>query len=254
VDSIRIWPTYETELAAVHEYDNPHVDVDVWVDLEAPGFRKRVNGFWDGGRLFRVQMTANRPVQWKHASGSNQDDPGSEGHTGTIAVGEWSEKELAENPCRRRMIIPTGNGHGFMYSDGTPAYVPADTEWAFYTVRYPCFDDAHLRSGSDMAFKDVIRVHRSPLSAASRTIPATHRRLTCDVARGSTAISCQEGLPSGFFCTLRWFEPRTGQWIDDLSTKTVAVNARNRADLPPMPSLGDWGPSPIRTQTGGPDE
>ena len=29
------------------EYANPYTDVEVWVDLEGPGFRKRCYGFWD---------------------------------------------------------------------------------------------------------------------------------------------------------------------------------------------------------------
>ena len=37
---------------------NPYADVTVWVDLEGPGFSKRVYGFWDGGREFTVRVLA----------------------------------------------------------------------------------------------------------------------------------------------------------------------------------------------------
>ncbi len=42
MNTIKLWQTYEISLKAEQTYGNPYVDVDVWADLEGPGFRKRV--------------------------------------------------------------------------------------------------------------------------------------------------------------------------------------------------------------------
>jgi len=36
----------------------------VWVDLKGPGFNKRCYGFWDGGKTFRIRITATAPGTW----------------------------------------------------------------------------------------------------------------------------------------------------------------------------------------------
>ena len=39
------WETVEITLEGERTYANPYNDVDVWVDLEGPGFRKRCYGY-----------------------------------------------------------------------------------------------------------------------------------------------------------------------------------------------------------------
>ena len=58
---VHVWETQEIVLATSREYANPYVEVECWVDLEGPGFRQRVHGFWDGGRHFRVRVVATQP-------------------------------------------------------------------------------------------------------------------------------------------------------------------------------------------------
>ena len=52
----------------------PLRDVVCWIDLEGPGFARRVYGFWDGGRTFKVRFVATAPGEWRWRSGSNQPD------------------------------------------------------------------------------------------------------------------------------------------------------------------------------------
>jgi len=77
------WEKVEIVLTAARDYPNPYVDVEVWVELSGPGFTKRCYGFWDGGRIYRVRVVATGPGQWTWRSGSNQDDPGLSGKTGS---------------------------------------------------------------------------------------------------------------------------------------------------------------------------
>ena len=42
---VPVWTKLDLVLNAEARYDNAYVEVDVWVDLEGPGFSKRVYGF-----------------------------------------------------------------------------------------------------------------------------------------------------------------------------------------------------------------
>ena len=56
-----VWETQEITFAATREYANPYAEVECWIDLQGPGFAKRVHGFWDGGRTFKVRFVATAP-------------------------------------------------------------------------------------------------------------------------------------------------------------------------------------------------
>ena len=46
---IHVWETQEIILESSRAYPNPYRDVDCWIELAGPGFKRRVYGFWDGG-------------------------------------------------------------------------------------------------------------------------------------------------------------------------------------------------------------
>ena len=81
-EGARVWEKVEIVLRAHNKYANPCKDVEVYVDLQGPGFRKRCYGFWDGGRTFRVRVLATKPGTWRWRSGSSPSDPGLAGVTG----------------------------------------------------------------------------------------------------------------------------------------------------------------------------
>jgi hypothetical protein len=169
--NIKVWQKFEIVVKARNTYANPYVDVDVWVDLVGPGFAKRVYGFWDGENVFRIRVTATCPGEWSYRTASNQVDPGLNDDEGGFTAEAWSEAEKNENPCRRGMVVATENGHGFMYADGTPVYILADTQWPLFTYRFPWHDDEETRTtGPDMGFKDVIRFRKSQGFNAVATI------------------------------------------------------------------------------------
>ena len=74
-----VWEKVEITLQSQRQYGNPYTDVQVWVDLEGPGFDKRCYGFWDGGAEFRVRILATAPGRWTWESGANVTDPGLQG-------------------------------------------------------------------------------------------------------------------------------------------------------------------------------
>jgi hypothetical protein len=158
---VHIWEKQEITLIAQGEYSNPYMQVDVWVDLEGPEFKKRCYGFWDGGKTFRVRILATAPGQWHWTSGSDPQDPGLVGKSGSFEAVEWDEVERESNPNRRGIIRPTSNGHGLEYPDGMPFYLLGDTQWAIPTFRFPWYDDDQPRPvGPEMGFKDIIQYRK----------------------------------------------------------------------------------------------
>ena len=86
---------YEIKLLSDKEYSNSYTDVTCWVELEGPGFSKRIYGFWDGGKIFKIRVVATKPGKWHWQSSSNQpDDNGLNNKQGEFTATGWSEKEL----------------------------------------------------------------------------------------------------------------------------------------------------------------
>ena len=147
-------------MRAAQTYANPYVDVTCWVDLEGPGFKHRVYGFWDGGRTFRVRFVATAPGEWRWTSGSNQpDDAGLNGGRGGLDAISWTEEEKAENANRRGFVRATPNGHALQYADGAPFFLLGDTWLAASTWRLPWKGTrarADYEPGPGIGFEDAV--------------------------------------------------------------------------------------------------
>ena len=157
-ETCRVWEKVEITLHAKKAYENPYREVDVWVELRGPGFKKRCYGFWDGGDVFRVRVLATAPGEWTWRSGSSTRDGGLSGVEGRFTATAWTEAEKARNACRRGMIRATPNGHAFQWADGTPFFLIGDTWWATPTFRYRWYDDDKpRRMGPKAGFKDYVR-------------------------------------------------------------------------------------------------
>src|SRR4051812_35250447 len=135
---VHVWETQEITLQAAREYANPYTEVDCWVQLEGPGFKKRVYGFWDGGQTFKIRFVATGPGDWTWRTGSNRtDDTGLNGGTGTLRAIAWDDAEIAQNSNRRGFVHSSENGHALRYADGTPFFLVGDTWLAASTWRLP---------------------------------------------------------------------------------------------------------------------
>jgi len=65
VSVVHVWEKKELTFTSTRRWANPYTDVTVWVDIVGPDFRKRVFGFWDGDRTFRVRLLAPMAGEWK---------------------------------------------------------------------------------------------------------------------------------------------------------------------------------------------
>ncbi len=161
-DVIHTWDKQQLTFSAENTYKNAYTEVTVWVDLTGPGFSKRIYGFWDGGQIFRVRLVATRPGTWTWKSGSDPEDPGLSGKSGSFTAADWTEAEKKENPLRRGFIRATPNQHALEYADGTPFFAIGDTWYALGTNRFRWYDDDKERPiGPTAGFKDYVRYRKS---------------------------------------------------------------------------------------------
>ena len=135
---VHVWETQEIVLQSARAYDNAYTQVQCWIDLEGPGFSRRVHGFWDGDRTFRIRFVATAPGTWHWRTGSSQpDDAGLNGGGGTLRAAAWTDAELQPNINRRGFVRATANGHALQHADGTPFFLVGDTWLAASTWRLP---------------------------------------------------------------------------------------------------------------------
>lgn len=156
---IHVWEMQELTFKAENTYDNYYTDATIWIDLEGPGFSKRVYGFWDGDNIFRVRFVATEPGQWEWSSGSSPKDSGLDEMNGKFTAVEWTDQEKLENPNRRGFVRATPNGHALQYADGTPFFMVGDTWLAGSTWRLP-FRNAPTSEdyspGPGIGFEDAV--------------------------------------------------------------------------------------------------
>jgi hypothetical protein len=157
---VHVWEKVEISLPAEEVYSNPYADVVVWVDLEGPGFAKRVYGFWNGGNVFVVRVLATAPGTWRWVSGASVGDAGLAGQSGSFEAEPWSAEDLAQNPVRRGMVRASADGRRLEYADGTPFFLIGDTWWSTPTFRFPLADTGEpKRLGPGATLNDYVH-HR----------------------------------------------------------------------------------------------
>ncbi len=159
---VHVWDRVELTFVAARTYANPYNDVDVWVDLTGPSFKKRVYGFWDGGRTFKVRLAATRAGNWSWTSGCSTSDQGLDRKAGSFHATDWSLTDTQMNPLRHGFIKATPNGHALEHADGTPYFVVGDTWYPMGTNRLRWYDDDNARPiGPDAGFKDYVRLRKA---------------------------------------------------------------------------------------------
>ena len=162
---IHTWEMHEIVLKAEKEYKNYYADVTCWIDLEGPGFSKRIYAFWNGDNIYVVRMVATKSGMWNWKSGSNQtDDNGLNNHTGEFKALEWTEKEKEQNPNRHGFVRATANGHALQYSDGTPFFLTGDTWLAASTWRLPFRNASTSKDylpGPGIGFEDAVNYRKN---------------------------------------------------------------------------------------------
>jgi hypothetical protein len=110
-DTVHVWEKHELTFTSARTYANPYTAVTIWADVSGPGFKKRVYGFWDGDRTFRIRLVAPTPGTWTWRSGSDPADQGLAGKSGSFTAVAWSEEEKRKTPLRRGFLRATANRH-----------------------------------------------------------------------------------------------------------------------------------------------
>jgi hypothetical protein len=159
---VHVWEMQELTFTANNSYRNSYTDVKVWADLSGPGFNKRIYGFWDGGKIFRVRLVANQPGVWNWKSGSSSNDTGLNGKAGSFTAINWSEKEKDDNPLRHGLIRVSANGHALIHADSTPYFAIGETWFSLGANRFKWYDDnIERRIGPNAGFKDYVRYRKA---------------------------------------------------------------------------------------------
>ena len=198
-----VWEAMEITLQAEHTYENPYTEVDLWVQLEGPDFDKRVWGFWDGNNVFKVRVVATTPGEWRWRSGANVNDPGLVNKSGRFTAVAWTKKEMEDNPNRRGFVRTNPNApHGFIYADGTPFFLMADTWWAAFTWRYPLEGKAiprdYVPDASNWCFEGGVqwlKKHGFNSIAAIASFPNWKRDELDGTIRDSAGVQIRSGWP-----------------------------------------------------------
>lgn len=118
----------EGEFKSPGPYADPMRDVRLRVEFRAPdGRQKELEGFWDGGDVWRVRMDADTPGLWTWKSRWMEKS----GETVSESSGEFTaEAYESNNPLfLHGSIKVTDDGRRFAHADGTPFFWMADTVW-----------------------------------------------------------------------------------------------------------------------------
>ena len=152
-----VYEIVEETFVATRAYDNPYLDIDLWVKLTGPGGTYRIPAFWDGGNTFRVRLVATSPGTWRWSTVSHTDDTGLDKKHGTFEAIAWTEAELEANPNRRGFIRVAPDEHTLEYADGTPFFYVGDTWWTALTGIYAWESDQCL---SKVSFQKAVALRK----------------------------------------------------------------------------------------------
>jgi hypothetical protein len=126
---VGIWMKHEASLISSTDYENPLYDVrSLVVHFRSPsGRQKRINGFWDGGRDWKVRFAPDELGVWTwETECSNPSDSGLHGVRGSFeCVANQSSLPLYQHGS---IIRPKGFYY-LLHSDGTPFFWAACTAW-----------------------------------------------------------------------------------------------------------------------------
>jgi hypothetical protein len=136
-----LYMPFEVQLTSTRHYDIPYVDVKVTgIFISPTGKELRLDGFWDGGQIWRVRFAPNETGDWTFRTES--DDPE------LIASGRFN----ALASTRRGFVrVSTSRPYQFEHGDGTPFLLMGDTNW----------DGMSAGVGFEARFKPYIDLRRA---------------------------------------------------------------------------------------------
>ena len=122
--SIGRWQRWEHSFQVAAETDP---ETELSVELTGPSGRKyQIDGFWDGGRTWRVRFMPDEIGTWKYRTGSKPAVQGLDGQQGEFqcVANSGDTILLKHGPVRI-----SENGRYLAHADGSPFFWLADTSW-----------------------------------------------------------------------------------------------------------------------------
>ena len=92
-----------------------------------------VDGYWDGGNIWKVRFAPTISGVWAWSSTST--DNKMNGQSGAFTAIEPDAADVSTNSNYRGHVRVSSNNRYFEYNDGTPFFWIGDTNWAITTIR-----------------------------------------------------------------------------------------------------------------------
>ncbi|NPV08186.1 MAG: DUF4038 domain-containing protein [Anaerolineae bacterium] len=154
---VGIWRVAELTLEADRRHSNPLYDVVVEARLRGPGGReRRVEGFWDGGKTWRVRFAPDAAGEWHYDIVCRKGaDPGLDGRSGVVqcVAGEPDAALFRYGP-----VAVSPDGRHLIHADGTPFFWLADAAWNGVLKAKLSDWKAYLRTRREQGFTAVMFV------------------------------------------------------------------------------------------------
>ena len=172
------WGRFEQAFKSSVIYSNAVQDASLKVLFTSPlGETNEVDGFWDGGRTWRVRFAPDQPGRWTFKTTcSDAANDGLHNQTGEFLC------TAATGPTRfhKHGPVRVARDHRHLeHADGTPFFWLADTvwdgaraaepkDWEFYArnARVPAIHRGPMGGGARRRREEAVRLHR--LSGAHR--------------------------------------------------------------------------------------
>jgi hypothetical protein len=121
----RQWERWETAFTAQENANNQSTRLEV--QLTAPsGKRHLVEGFWDGGRIWRARFMPDEIGAWRFQTEAQPPIEGLHAQSGSFDCQPAQGKTRFQQHGQVRV---SENGRHFAHADGTPFFWLADTVW-----------------------------------------------------------------------------------------------------------------------------
>lgn len=128
-ESTGIWMRHEILLQSSKSYESPLYDLrNFYAVFTSPsGRQKKINGFWDGGRSFKIRFMPDEMGEWSYETfASDEENTGLHGQKGIfVCVQNDREEEI----YRRGPITRPKGAYHLTYSDGRPFLWVGCTAW-----------------------------------------------------------------------------------------------------------------------------
>lgn len=132
--TVELYRVFEITFEAGSPGSNPYLNGPEVTALfrgisdEATGSSYKINGFWDGGKTWKIRFAPDKAGLWSYETSSS--DRGLDGKKGTIKAIKPYEDNLQSNVLFHGFLERDGD-YSWKLSDGTPFLPIGDTQWSF---------------------------------------------------------------------------------------------------------------------------